>query len=272
MEKWNWLQLMAEGAEGAAEADNGSTGQDAEVTEALPEQQPEDLEAEFDALTKKDGKYREVFGKRVQRAVQARSQPMKATVERYNAFLPALEVMAARYGTSVDDPDLADKIANDKSLLENMAMENGNSTDVEFQLAKARSAQKRAEDLVKQIMAEREMQSWMQQAEDMKGEYPEFDLQTEMQNPEFQKLLRNGVTMEGAYMALHFGDVKARMAARAEKKVTDTVAAGARRPRENGMGSQAGAAMTADPAKMSKEEFNDYLRRVERGERISFSK
>lgn len=272
MEKWNWLQLMAEGAEGAGEADNGSTGQEAEVTEALPEQQPEDLEAEFDALTKKDGKYREVFGKRVQKAVMERNKGLRATVDRFNSFAPALEVMAARYGMSVDDPALADKIANDKSLLENMAMENGNSTDVEFQLAKARSAQQRAEGLVKQIMAEREMQTWMKQAEDMKGEYPEFDLQTEMQNPEFQKLLRNGVTMEGAYMALHFGDVKARMTARAEKKVTDAVAAGAKRPRENGMGSQAGAAMTADPAKMSKEEFNDYMRRVERGERISFSK
>ena len=62
------------------------------------------------------------------------------------------------------------------------------------------------------------------------------------------------------------------MTARAEKKAADAVAAGAKRPRENGMGSQAGAAMTADPAKMSKEEFNDYIRRIERGERISFSR
>ena len=273
MEKWNWLQLMAEGAEGAAAADAGSPEQDAEET-AQAEQQPEteDLEAEFDALVKKDGKFREVFGKRVQSAVQARSRSMKATVERYNSFAPALEVLAARYGMSVDDPGLAGKIAGDKQLLENMAMENGTSADVEFELAKARAAQQRAEGLVQQIMADREMQSWMQQAEDMKAEHPDFDLDTEMQNPEFQKLLRNGVTMEGAYLALHFNDVKSRMAANAEKKVTDAVAAGARRPRENGMGSAAGASVGADPMKLSKAEFEDYLKRIERGERVSFSK
>lgn len=267
----NWmidLQLMAEGAE----ADAADAPADQAEPERMETTEPEDLEAEFDALVKGDGKFREVFGKRVKKATYERSKGLRATVDRFNSFTPALEIMAARYGMSVDDPGLADRIANDKSLLENLAMENGNSPDVEYQLARARSAQKQAEDFAKQVMAEREMNAWMQQAEEMKDEYPEFDLQTEMQNPEFQKLLQNGVTMEGAYMALHFGDIKARLTAKAEKKVTDAVAAGAKRPRENGMGSQAGAAMTADPAKMSKEEFNDYIRRIERGERISFSR
>ena len=272
METWNWLQLMAEGADGAAAADAGSPEPVAEETAQEQEQQPVDLEAEFDALVKKDGKFREVYSRRVQSAVQARSRPMKATVERYNSFAPALEVLAARYGMSVDDPGLAEKIAGDKQLLENVAMENGNSTEVEFELSRARAAQKRAEGLVQQIMADREMQTWMQQAEAVKAEHPDFDLDTELQNPVFQNMLRGGATMEGAYLALHFNDVKSRMVANAEKKVTDAVAAGARRPRENGMGSAAGASVGADPMKLSKAEFEDYLKRIERGERVSFSK
>ena len=213
-----WLQLMAEsagGAETGAGAEAPEVPEDAQQEPEAPK--PENLEAEFDALVKGDGKYKEIFGKRVQKAALDRNRSLRATVDRFNTFGPALEMMAARYGMSVDDPALADKIANDKSLLDTI------------------------------------------------------DLEAEMQNPEFQTLLRNGVTMEGAYLALHFGEVKSRMAAKAEKKVTDAVAAGARRPRENGMGSQAGAAMKTNPAQMSKEEFNDYLRRVERGERISFS-
>ena len=272
METWNWLQLMAEGADGAAAADAGSPETVAEETAQEQEQQPVDLEAEFDALVKKDGKFREVFGKRVQSAVQARSRSLKATVEKFNSFAPAMEVLAARYGMSVDDPGLAGKIAGDKQLLENVAMENGNSTEVEFELSRARAAQKRAEGLVQQIMADREMQTWMQQAEAVRAEHPDFDLDTEMQNPVFQNMLRGGATMEGAYLALHFNDVKSRMAANAEKKVTDAVAAGARRPRENGMGSAAGASVGADPMKLSKAEFEDYLKRIERGERVSFSK
>lgn len=267
-----WLQLMADGAEGV-EAGEGIEAPDVlEEAEQEPEApRPEDLEAEFDALVKGDGKYKEIFGKRVQKAALDRNRSLRATVDRFNTFGPALEMMAARYGMSVDDPALADKIANDKSLLENLAMENGRSTEVEYELARAKAGQQRAESRMMQVMQQQEVERWMQQAEDVKAEHPEFDLETEMQNPEFQTLLRNGVTMEGAYLALHFGEVKSRMAAQAEKKVTDAVAAGARRPRENGMGSQAGAATKADPGKMSKEEFNDYLRRVERGERISFS-
>ena len=136
----NWLidlQLMAEGAE-SAEAGAPADQAEPERTEAM---EPEDLEAEFDALVKGDGKFREVFGKRVQKASFERNKGLRATVDRFNSFTPALEIMAARYGMSVDDPGLADRIANDKSLLENLAMENGNSPDVEYQLARARTAQ-----------------------------------------------------------------------------------------------------------------------------------
>ena len=263
------LQLMADGAEGTAPAENVA---EAPTEEPVPAQQkPEDMEAEFDALVKGDGKFREIYGKRVQKAVRDRSKGLRATADKFNSFAPALEVMAARYGMSVDDPGLADRIAGDKRLLEDLAMENGSTTDVEFELARARAAQQRAEGLVQQIMADREMQGWMQQAEELQEEHPDFNLETELQNPEFQNLLRNGVTMNAAYMALHWNDVKARVVADAEKKVSDAVAAGARRPRENGIGSQAGAAMQADPAKMSSAEFQEYMKRVERGERISFS-
>lgn len=261
------IQLMAEDGAAPAESDQALNSEEA-VQEP---QKPEDLEAEFDALVKGDGKFREIYGKRVQKASHERNKGLRATVERFNSFSPAMEVLAARYGMSVDDPKLAETIASDKSLLENLAMENGNSTEVQMELTRARAAQQRAEGLVQQIMADREMQGWMQQAEALAEEHPEFDLETEMKNPVFQNMLRNGVTMDAAYMAIHWHDVKAKVVADAERKATDAVAAGRKRPRENGIGSQAGAAMQADPAKMSSAEFQDYMRRVERGERISFS-
>ena len=43
----------------------------------------------------------------------------------------------------------------------------------------------------------------MQQAEALAEEHPEFDLETEMKNPVFQNMLRNGVTMDAAYIAIH---------------------------------------------------------------------
>ena len=64
-----WLQLMAESA-GGAEAGAGTEAPEVpEETQQEPEApNPENLEAEFDALVKGDGKYKEIFGKRVQKA------------------------------------------------------------------------------------------------------------------------------------------------------------------------------------------------------------
>lgn len=263
-----WLQLMAEGGgEGA-----GETGENNQV--AAGEQQAEaapDLDAEFDALVKGDGKFREIFGKRMQKAALERTKGMKAAVDQLNNLGPALEIMAARYGMTADDPRLVQMITQDASLLEDMALKNGRDTATEMELAKARAQTAKAQELMRRMLAEKDMQKWQEDAAEMAAEFPDFNLQEELQNPTFQQLLRNNVTMKGAYMALHPDAVSQQIVRRTEKKVTDTVAAGANRPRENGMGSQASASLGINPANMNSAEVREYMRRVERGERIDFS-
>lgn len=263
----NLLQLFAEdGSEEAAE--DGQETQDTGSPEAQEQQQePEDLNAEFDALVKGDGKFREVYGKRVQKAVFDRMKGTKAATDRLQSFAPAFEVLAARYGISPDDPALAEKIAGDTGLLDEVAMRNGHSVETEMEIQRYK-----AQTIIQQILADQQMQQWRQEAEELKAKYPDFDLDAEAENPAFLDLMQNHhVTMEGAYLALNHDKVIQQTVRRAEKLAADTVAAGRNRPRENGMGSQAGAAMSKDPMKMTTEEFKKWEEAVSRGERVSFS-
>lgn len=268
------LQLMAEGGQGGGEgqAEAGGDGQDAAGNET-PAAAPEDLNAEFDALVKGDGKYRDVYGKRVQKAVFERMKGTKAAVDRLNSFSGAFEVLAARYGCAPDDPELANKIAQDTGLLDEVAMKNGRDPGTEMELARARAQSEQANALIQRILADQEMQRWQAEAAELQAKYPDFNLDEQMQNPDFADLLRNhNVTLEGAYMALNHDKVIQQTVRRAEKRVTDTVAAGKNRPRENGMGSQAGAAMSKDPMQMSTAEIRKWQEAVARGERVSFAR
>ena len=62
----------------------------------------------------------------------------------------------------------------------------------------------------------------------------------------------------------------ARAAQEAERKLSASVAAGARRPAEGGTGNGAAVTTKVDVSKMSRSEFMSYMDKVMRGERISF--
>lgn len=267
------LQLLAEGGQGGeGQAEAGENSQDAAGND-VPAAAPEDLNAEFDALVKGDGKFRDVYGQRVQKAVFERMKGPKAAVDRLNSFSGAFEVLAARYGCAPDDPELANKIAQDTGLLDEVAMKNGRDPGTEMELARARAQSEQANALIQRILADQEMQRWQAEAAELQAKYPDFNLDEQMQDPDFADLLRNhNVTLEGAYMALNHDKVIQQTVRRTEKRVTDTVAAGKNRPRENGMGSQAGAAMSKDPMQMSTAELRKWQDAVARGERVSFTR
>lgn len=271
---WMNLQLMAEGGEGGEASDTGAAPQGSQTPEA-PAESPPDLEKEFDALVKGEGKYKDVFGKRVASMVSKRMQGTQETVKKYNAMTPMLEVLAARYDTTSDDPALIDKVANDPTLLENRALRNGSTADTELRVARAVAAERRATDVLRGMMARQDAEKWQTQAESLKREYPEFDFDAAMQDPRFRDLLTNPsykgmFDVKTAFMALHGDEAVAQAVQNTRKRAAAAVAAGKTRPRENGSGSQTGAVVRTNPAEMSKTDFKKYMDMVARGEKVSF--
>lgn len=266
----NWLQLMAEGGDAGASGDNG---QDAAGDDAAEAAEEVDLDAEFDGLTKKDGKYREAYGKKLQKAIQERTKVLRGQVERLNSLGPALDILAAKYGTTADDPNLAKLIAEDKSLLEDRAMRNGNTPETEAALVRAQAGQRKAEEAIMRLLADQDAKAWEQQAKELEQKFPDANVREALGNQQFRALMQAPYNLDfkKAYMVMYGDDLIEQAVKKERKRVTDTVAAGAKRPRENGMGNQQGAAVGIDPMTMSKEQYKEYVKRIERGERVSFS-
>ena len=100
----------------------------------------------------------------------------------------------------------------------------------------------------------------MAKAEAVKQDYPDFELERELENPEFARLLENGVEPGTAYEVVHHRELADRAA-----RLTRNAA----RPRENGLGSAAPVAVTgADPKNLTRAERRQLRRRAARGEEI----
>ena len=236
-----------------------------------------DRNAEFEKLIK--GEYKDLYDARMQDTIQKRLKGTKETVDKYNALTPTLELLAKKYGVDASDIESLNKaIQDDDSYYEQEAMENGMTVQ---QLKDFKRMQRENAEL-RQQMQEKQRQenanklyaSWMNQAEEAKKVYPGFDLKSEMNNPEFVKLLRSNVDVRTAYEVLHKDEIiPAAMqftAKTVEQKLTNKIIANGARPSENGMNSQGAAVVKSDVSQLSKADRAEIVRRVARGEKISF--
>ena len=136
----------------------------------------------------------------------------------------------------------------------------------EARLAKEEAERKNQRDAV--------FQKWDREAEELKRFYPQFDLQTEIQDQRFLDLMGAGINMRTIYETLHHDEIipalMQQTAKATAKQQAAAVQSGQMRPAENGMSSHPAAQIVKDPAKMTKEERQEYARRAARGEIITF--
>lgn len=239
--------------------------------------QQADRNAEFERLIK--GEYKDLYDARVQDTIRRRLKGSEDTVNKYNALTPTIEMLARKYGVKADDVDALNKaIEEDDTYYEEEAMEKGVTV---AQLKQIRKMERENAALKKQMQeqeskenASRLYASWMQQSEKIKGVYPSFDLQAEMENPRFIDLLRNHVDMRTAYEVLHKDEIipaAMQFTAKAvEQKMVNKIIANGARPVENGMSSQGAAVIKSDVSQLSKADRQEIIRRVQRGEKIRF--
>lgn len=270
----NPLANVKYGVDAQAEAPAG------EQTEAPPEES-------FDELI--NGKFKADFDKRVQGIVQNRLRASKANEEQLGKLQPIADMLAERYGT--DDPDaLMQALADDKALYEAEAVDKGIPVDLLMQTKQLERQQKmldrQQQEIAQRNQAEQEYVNLLQQAAALKAVNPAFDLDAEMANPAFGRMvlqppMGSGIPLESAYYAIHHKEIEAAQrqqhmqvtqyaVAQTQQKVANAIAAGQRRPSENGATGASPAINKADPRSLTRADREEIRRRVRNGERIVF--
>ena len=296
------LQCFAEGAAGGgtgAEGATGVTGADAAAQNkgdkdsladvkygVQPESAPAaevqeaaqpDRNAEFEKLIR--GEFKDQYNQRVQDTIQKRLKGTQETVDKFNSMAPMLEMLSRKYGVDAADIDgLSKAIEEDDAYYEDEAMEKGITVQ---QLKEIRKMEKENAELKRQMQekenkenASKLYSAWMDQAQQAKTVYPSFDLNAEMQNPQFVNLLRSNVDVRTAYEVIHKDEIiPAAMqftAQQTKSKLAKSIASGTARPAENGISSQSAARVKSDVSQLSKADRDEIYRRAQRGEKISF--
>lgn len=264
-------QAEAVNSQAANTGDNPTADAGQEVTKT-----PEQLQAEFQKLIK--GEYKDAYTKEFQRHFNDRHKDAKATQERLESYQPIIDTLSSRYGiTDGDMGKLAQAIESDESLWAEAAEEAGMTVEqfrhvkqIEAENARFKAAQQQN---IRQQMAQRQMEVWNGQVEEVRKSYPNFNLEDELNNPGFKAMLRAGASIRNAYEATHLDDIKkslvASTAQQTTKEVTDNIKAKGMRPTEVG-GSQAGVPLSVDLKNSTKAQRDEWARRAERGETITF--
>ena len=298
--RFRLLQLFADGgAEGnAAGIEAGATeggaapqsgdlpvkfldeGAQAEKVPAAEEQkatEAPDLDAEFDALIKKDGKFADIYKKRVEKVVKGRLKDSKEQAETLQKSQRVMQKLAQVYGVDPADFEAVEKaIDSDDNLYTQAAMDADMSVEAykELMRTKAENAvyKKAQEEQLRQERIDETYRKWISDSEAVKKVYPNFDLETELQNPVFNGLLRNGFPVQNAYESAHVRELMTSAmqagVSVAERKIANNVAANQARPEENAGSRNSTATVKRDVASLTPEEL-DEIDRMSRKRRIT---
>ena len=221
------------------------------------------------------------YNKQMQAVVQSRLRSAKGAEETLGKLAPALELLARKHGFDPANPDydaLAKAISDDDSFYEDKALEMGVSVETAKKIDQQERDTARQQQMEARTLEQQKFQQHFmkleQQAEAMKKVFPNFDLRTELQNPNFARMTSPnvGISVEDAYYAVHRKELQtAAMQVTAQKtaqKISNAIQAGSRRPSENGTSGQAPSVTTFDYRNMSPEERKAFKDRIRSGEKI----
>lgn len=273
------------GAPGAGSAGTGVTAPAAGVQEqqAQPTKTPEE---EFEELIAGE-KYKSIFQKRVSGIVGERIKGKTKALDDANAKLERANGLLRTVGTraygmdfgadgAVDYDAFQTHVDADREMISKAAANAGLSEEayLERERYKKENAALKAE---RDAAFNRSFYDrvW-QQAEVAKADYPDLDIQKEMENPAFATLIRGGFNVKNAYESVHHAEIverESQKAARsAELRLSNTIQAQGARPVENGVQPHAASKGSVDPhpRNWSKEYREQIKRDTRRGHPPTF--
>lgn len=249
--------------------------------------EPNDLQARWEAAKK--GEFKELFGNDVQKAVKDRfknqqdaAQQLSATNEELDRYKKITGLLMQKAGAENFD-EFSRMVEDDDSVYEEEAERMGMPVEAYKNFMKLQEEHDAAIAREQRaINREKNMQhiaGLRQQAEQMKQSFPDFDLDREMQDPQFFELTKpGGISVMQAYMAIHGEQLIPQLMGygmqRAQEQMGQTLQAQRSRPAEGAMSAknQAAAEPALNPASLQRGERNKIKEYVKKYGPISFDR
>lgn len=281
------LQRFSEGGAGAASSSGASTG-DASGNQN-PTGNTSSTDGQAAAISEADRKtsyekfkaeYKDFYDADVKNNVKARHRDynsLKADKKAQDAFLSTLH---AKYGTS-DLEGLQAAIDADNDFWRAQA----DQADMTVEQYKEHVKLKRERDaatgelneLKIQEQAREQYNTWVEDSKAVKEKYPEFDLNTELQDPRFRSMLSARYSndympsMLDIYEIVHRDDILQREKQNVQQNTINNIKARGLRPDEAGSTSSGAVGFKKDVSQLTPKERAEFVRRASLGETITFS-
>lgn len=269
--------------EEAAENQNEAEGKDGEEKGEGKTKSPEERRKAFGELLR--GEYADLTEELMQNAVTEATRRLEASP----AMKGLMQALQEKYGTDANDlVALTEAVRNgavkDDDYYEKLAMEKGVSTKTARELDKLESQNKQLteqQQMIQQMERQRVQQAriaelqagWDREAEQLKAQYPDFNMAEVLANPEVEKMMRSGVSMTNAYRSAYFDHIlkqqQAATARQVEQGVVNRMQQRNARPGENGTRPGGAVQTKIDVSHMSRKEMEEMEKRVMRGEVIT---
>ena len=269
--------------EEAAENQNEAEGKDGEEKGEGKTKSPEERRKAFGELLR--GEYADLTEELMQNAVTEATRRLEASP----AMKGLIQALQEKYGTDANDlVALTEAVRNgavkDDAYYEKLAMEKGVSTRTARELDKLESQNKHLteqQQMIQQMERQRAQQAriaelqagWDREAEQLKAQYPDFNMAEVLANPEVEKMMRSGVSMTNAYRSAYFDHIlkqqQAATARQVEQGVVNRMQQRNARPGENGTRPGGAVQTKIDVSHMSRKEMEEMEKRAMRGEVIT---
>lgn len=269
--------------EEAAENQNEVEGKDGEEKGEGKTKSPEERRKAFGELLR--GEYADLTEELMQNAVTEAARRLEASP----AMKGLMQALQEKYGTDANDlVALTEAVRNgavkDDAYYEKLAMEKGVSTRTARELDKLESQNKHLteqQQMIQQMERQRAQQAriaelqagWDREAEQLKAQYPDFNMAEVLANPEVEKMMRSGVSMTNAYRSAYFDHIlkqqQAATAQQVEQGVVNRMQQRNARPGENGTRPGGAVQTKIDVSHMSRKEMEEMEKRAMRGEVIT---
>jgi len=197
------------------------------------------------------------------KGIEDENQTMRGIIDKINM----------RYGINPESEtflsDFAQAVDKDTRLYEDEAANAGMTVDefVKLRNAERIIAQNKIDEKNRQYneITQRHVNNLIQQAEAFKEKVPNFDIQAEMENPQFKKLVDPpelggvGLSVENAFNAFHHNEIMQATVANAVKQASlnasNSVQTNMNRPQESGLNPSHSAITKLDPSKLKLKDF-----------------